>query len=157
VLRVLAFLLELRDAVPEVRLQLVRALVLGQERHHLAQRLEFLLVALRLPEALLRFLVLRGEVGGHRPNYRQPPAAPPTVKARHGFDITSSAPVVAPQPGPRLRGAPNRSRPAPAPRARRGRPTRSRAVRRRAGHPRACACAGRPRRAAPAARGRRAA
>src|SRR2546427_12724851 len=82
-LRVLAFLLELRDAVLEVGLKLVRALVLGKERHHLAQRLELLLVALRLAVALLGFLVLRGEIRGHGGGeYRQPEKAASTDSGR---------------------------------------------------------------------------
>jgi len=59
------FLFELRDALSEIRLDLLGALVFRQEREHLAQRLELLHVRGRLAEPLLRFLVLRRQVCRH--------------------------------------------------------------------------------------------
>ena len=64
-LAVLALLLELGEAAPEICLKLLGALVLGQERHHLAQRLELLVVRRGLAEALLRVLVLGREIRRH--------------------------------------------------------------------------------------------
>ena len=54
-----------RGASCEVALELLRPLVLREEREHLAERVELLLVPGRLPVALLRRLVLRREVRGH--------------------------------------------------------------------------------------------
>ena len=59
------FLLELRDSVLQVRLHLLGAFVLGQQRQHLAQHLELFGVRGRLAESLLRLLVLRRQIRGH--------------------------------------------------------------------------------------------
>ncbi len=64
---VLGLVLELGEACLEVALELLGALVLGEERQHLAQGLDALLVRRRATEPQLGVVVLGREVGWHRP------------------------------------------------------------------------------------------
>ena len=73
VLRMGSLVLELRELLAQVGQHLLGALVLWEERDHLAQRRELLRVVRRPFESLFGVVVLRREVRGHLPRIWAPP------------------------------------------------------------------------------------